>query len=65
MDSVCDSLVDGIRFRLLNVIDDYNRESQGNVPSVEFINPTPFNIKNLKILITNGPNIMGAYRAQS
>jgi putative transposase len=27
MDFMCDSLVDGRRFRLLNVIDDYNRES--------------------------------------
>jgi putative transposase len=27
MDFMCDSLVDGKRFRLLNVIDDYNRES--------------------------------------
>lgn len=27
MDFMCDSLVDGSRFRLLNVIDDYNRES--------------------------------------
>lgn len=27
MDFVCDSLVDGRRFRILNVIDDYNRES--------------------------------------
>lgn len=27
MDFVCDSLVDGRRFRLLNIIDDYNRES--------------------------------------
>lgn len=26
MDFVCDSLVDGRRFRLLNIIDDYNRE---------------------------------------
>jgi putative transposase len=27
MDFMCDSLVDGRRFRLLNIIDDYNRES--------------------------------------
>lgn len=27
MDFLCDSLVDGRRFRILNVIDDYNRES--------------------------------------
>lgn len=27
MDFLCDSLVDGRRFRLLNIIDDYNRES--------------------------------------
>ena len=27
MDFMCDSLVDGSRFRLLNIIDDYNRES--------------------------------------
>jgi len=27
MDFMCDSLVDGQRFRLLNIIDDYNRES--------------------------------------
>ena len=27
MDFMCDSLVDGTRFRLLNIIDDYNRES--------------------------------------
>lgn len=27
MDFLCDSLVDGRRFRLLNVLDDYNRES--------------------------------------
>jgi putative transposase len=27
MDFMCDSLVDGRRFRLLNVLDDYNRES--------------------------------------
>lgn len=27
MDFVCDSLVDGRRFRILNIIDDYNRES--------------------------------------
>lgn len=29
MDFMCDSLVDGRRFRLLNIIDDYNRESLG------------------------------------
>jgi putative transposase len=27
MDFLCDSLVDGRRYRLLNIIDDYNRES--------------------------------------
>ena len=27
MDFLCDSLVDGRRFRILNIIDDYNRES--------------------------------------
>lgn len=27
MDFMCDSLVDGRRFRLLNIIDEYNRES--------------------------------------
>ena len=27
MDFMCDSLVDGRRFRLLNIINDYNRES--------------------------------------
>jgi len=27
MDFVCDSLADGRRFRILNIIDDYNRES--------------------------------------
>jgi hypothetical protein len=46
---------------------DYNHErpheSLGNVPPDEFINPTLLNTKNLKFLITSGPNIRGAYRA--
>lgn len=46
MDFMCDSLVDGRRFRLLNIIDDYNRESLAieidtSLPALRVIR-TPF-----------------------
>jgi len=39
LDFVCDALTDGRRFRILCVIDDFNRKSLGRLKDME--NPTP------------------------
>lgn len=72
MDFMCDSLVDGTRFRLLNIIDDYNRESLAI--EIDTSLPAPRVIRTLEQLIErrskpksirvdNGPEFI-SYRLQ-
>jgi len=67
MDFMCDSLVDGRRFRLLNIIDDYNRESLAieidtSLPSVRVIRVLERLIgtrsKPDRIRVDNGPEFI-------
>ena len=67
MDFMCDSLVDGRRFRLLNIIDDYNRESLAieidtSLPALRVIRTLQRLIerrtKPLVIRVDNGPEFI-------
>jgi putative transposase len=67
MDFMCDSLVDGRRFRLLNIIDDYNRESlcaevDTSLPSLRVIRVLQRIIENRgkpkTIRVDNGPEFI-------
>ncbi len=67
MDFVSDSLVDGRRFRLLNIIDDYNRESlwievDTSLPSLRVIRVLERLVemrgKPLRIRVDNGPEFV-------
>jgi putative transposase len=67
MDFMCDSLVDGRRYRLLNIIDDYNRESLGvevdtSLPALRVIRILQRLIearsKPLCIRVDNGPEFI-------
>lgn len=67
MDFVSDSLVDGRRFRLLNIIDDYNRESlwieiDTSLPSLRVIRVLERLVemrgKPLRIRVDNGPEFI-------
>jgi putative transposase len=69
MDFMCDSLVDGRRFRLLNVIDDYNRESLAieidtSLPALRVIRTLNQLIENRAkpktIRVDNGPEFISA-----
>ena len=55
MDFLCDSLVDGRRYRLLNIIDDYNRESLA--VEVDTSLPALRVIRTLQRLIEADPNL--------
>jgi len=67
MDFMCDSLVDGRRFRLLNIIDDYNRESLAieidtSLPSLRVIRTLQrlieLKTKPQMIRVDNGPEFI-------
>jgi putative transposase len=67
MDFMCDSLVDGRRFRLLNIIDDYNRESLAievdtSLPALRVIRVlqrlVEHRSKPLAIRVDNGPEFI-------
>lgn len=67
MDFMCDSLVDGKRFRLLNIIDDYNRESLAievdtSLPALRVIRVLErlleYKGKPLSIRVDNGPEFI-------
>jgi putative transposase len=67
MDFMCDSLVDGRRFRLLNIIDDYNRESlaievDSSLPALRVIRTLQRLIevrtKPKRIRVDNGPEFI-------
>jgi putative transposase len=67
MDFMCDSLVDGRRFRLLNIIDDYNRESLAievdtSLPALRVIRVLQRLVesrnKPLAIRVDNGPEFI-------
>jgi putative transposase len=67
MDFMSDSLVDGRRFRLLNIIDDYNRESlwievDTSLPSLRVIRVLERLVelrgKPLRIRVDNGPEFV-------
>ena len=64
---MCDSLVDGKRFRLLNIIDDYNRESLAievdtSLPALRVIRVLERLLENkgkpLSIRVDNGPEFI-------
>lgn len=67
MDFMCDSLVDGKRFRLLNIINDYNRESLAievdtSLPALRVIRVLErlleYKGKPLSIRVDNGPEFI-------
>jgi putative transposase len=67
MDFMCDSLVDGRRFRLLNIIDDYNRESlaievDSSLPALRVIRTLQrlieIRTKPNRIRVDNGPEFI-------
>ena len=67
MDFMCDSLVDGRRFRLLNIIDDFNRESlwievDTSLPTLRVIRVLDRLLKTrdrpMKIRVDNGPEFI-------
>lgn len=67
MDFMCDSLVDGRRFRLLNIIDDYNRESlaievDSSLPALRVIRTLQrlieMRTKPKRIRVDNGPEFI-------
>lgn len=58
MDFMCDSLVDGRRFRLLNVIDDYNRESLAIEVDTSLPAPRVTRVLDRLIEVRNRPQVI-------